>query len=389
MFKRAIIVTAVVCASALSTPAPAQAGPTWNRKIEAISVMPVPAGGGFFDVTVYLSVEASGAFAGPLDLGTQALVLRNSSALGVLSFEVSAQPAGGEVCGGGCDFPEVCHCGTNPATGVFSCQCGPFLAWASTSGALQPGDEITVIIYPAPGAVPESDQSDDERSMSFNGEALSWNRTILGATVVPASGGSAGGSLFDIFVDVAIEANYEGLLRLPSVAGLRLNGSVVEEAPLDSLDLDLAWNQCAVAACDDSIACVMDPSGPFLGTCQPDEDGPFACGCLYHPEPDIVFPSMHLSPGDEITVIIYPAPGALPSLPGFPDDDSIEVQLPGLCPADVSGDSIVDVQDIVAIILDWGCTSPPDDCPGDVNDDGSVDVADLVAAILAWGPCGE
>lgn len=51
-------------------------------------------------------------------------------------------------------------------------------------------------------------------------------------------------------------------------------------------------------------------------------------------------------------------------------------------PADVTGDGVVDVQDLVEIILAWGpCAAP---CIADVNDDGVVDVVDLVAVILAW-----
>jgi hypothetical protein len=53
-------------------------------------------------------------------------------------------------------------------------------------------------------------------------------------------------------------------------------------------------------------------------------------------------------------------------------------------PADVNGDGVVDVDDLVLVVLTWGpCQGSP--CPGDVNDDGQVDVDDLIAVILAWG----
>jgi hypothetical protein len=54
-------------------------------------------------------------------------------------------------------------------------------------------------------------------------------------------------------------------------------------------------------------------------------------------------------------------------------------------PGDVTGDGIVDVADLIAVILAWGpCPAPPDPCPEDLDESGSVDVTDLIAVILAW-----
>jgi hypothetical protein len=57
------------------------------------------------------------------------------------------------------------------------------------------------------------------------------------------------------------------------------------------------------------------------------------------------------------------------------------------CPEDIDGDGVVEVEDLVAVILDWGCMAPPA-CAGDVTGDGETNVEDLVAVILGWGPCG-
>ena len=53
------------------------------------------------------------------------------------------------------------------------------------------------------------------------------------------------------------------------------------------------------------------------------------------------------------------------------------------CPADVNGDDVVDVTDILAIISAWGDTGGA----ADVNGDNIVDVSDLLTLISAWGPC--
>ncbi len=58
------------------------------------------------------------------------------------------------------------------------------------------------------------------------------------------------------------------------------------------------------------------------------------------------------------------------------------------CPGNVPGTSAsVDVDDLIAVILGWGCVNPPGPCPADVNSSGAVDVDDLIDVILHWGPC--
>jgi T5SS/PEP-CTERM-associated repeat protein len=89
-------------------------------------------------------------------------------------------------------------------------------------------------------------------------------------------------------------------------------------------------------------------------------------------------------PGDDL-VSITTASGAGPGM--FPQAQ-VQPALPEMiviCPADVTGDMNVDVQDLVEVVLAWGpCPAP---CTPDVNDDGVVDVQDLVEIVLAWGPC--
>jgi hypothetical protein len=53
------------------------------------------------------------------------------------------------------------------------------------------------------------------------------------------------------------------------------------------------------------------------------------------------------------------------------------------CPADVNGDSFVDVLDLLAMLAAWGNAGGPED----VNGDGIVDVLDLLEILSAWGPC--
>ena len=79
---------------------------------------------------------------------------------------------------------------------------------------------------------------------------------------------------------------------------------------------------------------------------------------------------------------------------GYPDDYDIkmgwseDVNGDGVpdecqCIADITGDSMVNVKDLLAIIGYWGSDGPL----GDVNADGIVDVLDLLIVIGNWGPC--
>ncbi len=63
----------------------------------------------------------------------------------------------------------------------------------------------------------------------------------------------------------------------------------------------------------------------------------------------------------------------------------LEVQIVSTpCYADVTNDSIVDVNDLLEVIGSWGYCF---ECIGDTNQDSVIDVTDLLAIVAAWGPC--
>jgi hypothetical protein len=51
------------------------------------------------------------------------------------------------------------------------------------------------------------------------------------------------------------------------------------------------------------------------------------------------------------------------------------------CPADLSGDDVVDVSDFLLLLAAWGT---PD---GDMDGDGDTGITDFLAMLAAWGPC--
>jgi len=79
---------------------------------------------------------------------------------------------------------------------------------------------------------------------------------------------------------------------------------------------------------------------------------------------------------------------------GYPDDYDIkmgwsdDVNGDGVpdeceCIADITGDNMVNVDDLLAIVGYWGSGGPL----GDVNEDGIVDVTDLLIVVGNWGEC--
>jgi hypothetical protein len=52
------------------------------------------------------------------------------------------------------------------------------------------------------------------------------------------------------------------------------------------------------------------------------------------------------------------------------------------CPADVVGDGVIDITDLLAVVGGWGEKGPTD-----INNDGTTNVTDLLSVIDTWGDC--
>jgi hypothetical protein len=100
-----------------------------------------------------------------------------------------------------------------------------------------------------------------------------------------------------------------------------------------------------------------------------------------------VTPRVVISPdcnGNWVLDLVDILNGTSPDVNGNGIPDECET----LCEGDVDGDNDVDVDDLIAVILDWGvCPPPPPACTSDTDGDGDVDVDDLITVILNWGAC--
>ena len=59
------------------------------------------------------------------------------------------------------------------------------------------------------------------------------------------------------------------------------------------------------------------------------------------------------------------------------------------CPADLTGDDQVNIDDIFVALGLWGtCPNPcPPFCPGDLTEDCTINIDDIFAILGWWGPC--
>ena len=67
----------------------------------------------------------------------------------------------------------------------------------------------------------------------------------------------------------------------------------------------------------------------------------------------------------------------------FEVDASDELIIEPACPADINGDSTVNVNDLLEVVGSWG----EENVPADINGDGDVNVTDLLIVVSMWGPC--
>jgi hypothetical protein len=296
-------------------------GTDWNRQVARI-LLDETTTSGEYDVRARFDILASGIdTSAPSDVSTEVEVRVNGGTVGTGVVPVSVTsttpsscvPAAcGGSCGGGTFDGASGVMGCRP-DGAAACECAsPELEFALPMVPLQPGDEIMVLLRPAPGALPDADPSDDIGILSFG----SWNRTLESFDVEPDPAGP--GSI--IRANFHVQLFEQNSLPLPMDTRITFeqNGSPVgDEIMVILMPAPGAQPFCAPAACGAGVCGQADVNG--VGNdmfCDPVE-----CDCrlqglsLQIPTPTPV------PPGDEITVILRPAPGALPELPGFGDDE--------------------------------------------------------------------
>ncbi len=292
----------------------------WNRELQTIAVLP-ETGGGYSIQTVWsVDVEETSA---PLDLSTDVVLHIGGTPVATLSFSVGIDAGSGADCGSGPSCSGSCGSGTldggaiallcyedGPCSETFcDCDCGYWIVADFGSQPLMPGDEIMVILMPGPGSLPDPDTSDDAVLTTFHDRAIGWSRSIDATALI-----ETGPGIYDVQVVGSVGSESPtSYLNLDFEVELSVNGTVLSSVNVPAAVEHIYDQPCWVAGC--GSACgnmngIPRYCDPFLW---------WACGCVGGWI--TIFPGVSLQPEDEIMVLLRPAPGALPELPGMNEDD--------------------------------------------------------------------
>lgn len=384
--SRAALLTLLAAAATLPIDSMLQAGGSsapWNRRIDAVAV--IPAAGGKQDVHVVWSLDVA-LHSTPLDLSMSILLFKNGGEVpfAVKSLAINIPPGGfcgATGCGGGCGTGFID--GINSAAflcidadGDGDCGCSmPPIAAEFPGQEIEPGDVLTVLLVPNAGALGEPDDADDAQTFAFSGPRY-WDRDIDSAVLVPVPGaprgwavqlsGSGGWKAIEHDLDLGMQAT----IRKPSgeVLGIvSIQGSATSSDPL----------ACGGVGCGG----LCGNWNGFQVDCTQQN---WITGCLCGGGWLALWfdPESPLEPGDQILVSLTPGLGSLPVLSGTGGDDTKTFTLALVCPADLTGDGLVNGADLAIVLGNWGGAGL-----GDLNGDGEVNAADLAVLLGAWGPC--
>jgi len=315
-------ILSVLSALLLIGTASGQTGP-YNRKASHVLFAPNATGG--------VSVSFVGEILAPNGVGigedasTMAQLYVNGTLQSIQSWTILTD--GGT---SSCSLDCGSDCGAMYVDGVFNnmtcheidndCQCGHWIKW-DTGYEPNVEDEIMVLLMPASGALPDADPSDDQLIETFDGEPTGWNRRLNFVQVENNGDGTANIHLDGHLVLSNIGAS--GKTSTPLNLGTEVGIETVAGYQFYTTIEAVKQNDGPVG-CDQG--CNGQPCGTFAGNgfvwptgiC-----GPWLgwIGCSCGTPFDIELPNVPLPPGGQIKIILKPAPGALPELPGFPEED--------------------------------------------------------------------
>jgi len=297
--------------------AAAEAQP-YNRNLQFLTVLPSPSGSEQVIRAVF-RIE-TGPLTAPANLSTRVEFRRNGATLGsqivpiILEFAdgfCSSPPCIG-ACGSailwGGEAQLLCHADCYHAD--CHCDCGAWLTAELPSGPLEPGDELTATLFPAPGAVPEPNPSDDSKEIAWQGGPVGWDRTVERIDLIPVPGHP---DRYDVQVSglVVFDGLPDEWMELSFLARLSRNGVALDSALI------------VHEAQSNDITCFQIGCGNYCGThngigktCDPVLFNGCGCGATWF----TIYPGIEME-GEEVylTVELVNTGSALPELNGRND----------------------------------------------------------------------
>jgi len=323
----ALITVGVTAASAVP-------GPKWDRRVKAVEIKPPglgdrPARGGAlpYEVSVQWWIVCDDEILVPRDLSTDIELQINGLPFASTSTTAYIDPGSGlctdaTTCGGGCGTGGSEGLGASlvcVSDGPGDCKCAlPDIVWRLPEPPyLQPGDQITAILAPAPGAEPETEPGGDVLTFTLqDAEGIFWNRKIN--SVLPVS---VGPDIYDLEADGALWlrgvepfVNWNGQVPLSFDIVVEINGSEVTRSPVEFDPFPIGSTDCV---CFD--ACGVYP--PALETlyCIPGQNPKGGCYCGIASV--LTVPAVTIQPGDAVNIRLEAGLFALQDNPSWGDDE--------------------------------------------------------------------
>ena len=315
------------------TTAAAVPGPKWDRRVKGLEVKkhgqgeaPARAGAQLYEISVEWWIVCDDEILIPRDLSTNVQLQVNGLPLAETSTPVSIDPVSGlcvdgPSCGGSCGTGGVAGLGVSLiclSDGPGDCKCAmPPIVWRLTDPwLLQPGDQITAILTPAPGAEPETEPLGDVVSVTLDpeGEGIFWNRELQTVTPIPV-----GPDLWDLEVTGRVQfrgiepfLNWNGEFPLSFDIVVDNNGVEVARDPVEFVPFPIGATGCN---------CFEDCGvyAPALETLYCIPNDPQECYCGF--ASIWIVPSITIEPGDAVEVRFEAAPLAFQENPSWGDDE--------------------------------------------------------------------
>jgi hypothetical protein len=363
-----------------------QSAPEWNRRAEALAVYPDPGDpSGPARIFVVWSIGSSNLSA-PVDMTTELVFALDGTVIDSFTIPASAGPnfnecldgndCGAAECGDG-DYGGngvTFHCITEDIIqGITDCACKETSPpeWPDFPLAIPGG--VSCSLVPGGGGVTETRRDDDTILVDYDGEPIYWARGIEAVSARPTPGAPAG------FVDIEVRgyAEWHGQpngLALDMIVDLvDRNGRVIASEFVPGFGRSNDPTACGGVGCGGLCG--------FWNGLQVDcSQSHIFAACVCGGGWLAAFPGID---GDGIdgvlAVVLRPAPGALPELPGFGDDDERYVG----CDGDLNYDGVIDQADLGILLASFGV-----DAGGDIDGDGDTDQADLGILLAVYrGHC--
>jgi hypothetical protein len=273
-----LLLLAPLTSTALGAAAPAQGGSVdTNRRVASVSKIAQPDGSTVLHAAVQTQLFTPGS--APRDLSMNVEFRINGAPVGTVF--VPAQALGGGTCptatylpcGGSVLGPAGCALDVPTSSGGV-CSASGLASLPVPAGTIHAGDVLTAHLSPAAGALPELDTTDDKTAagdgMVDAADYAIW-RSNFGQTASQSAGGD---SFFDIWVEIELGTDGTAPVDLATLVEVEVDGVVAASKVVQS----------------------------------------FADHTRYELA---LLPSVPCPPGAEVLVLLRPAPGALPTLPGL------------------------------------------------------------------------